>query len=416
LAIHRLSAAALKKIEPGMHPDGGGLYLRVSISKDGKSRNRSWIYRFSTNGKAREMGLGSTITVSLAEARRRALACRLQRLDGLDPIEERDAKRAAKVAASIRIRTFEQCANAYFAAHRDKWRSKIHASQWAVSLAKDANPIIGRLPVAAIDVAMVMKVLEPIWSKKPETASRLRGRIEAVLDWAAVSGFRQGDNPARWKGHLEHLLPPPRAIKSVEQFSAMDYRTLPAFMVELRAREGMVERALEFLVNTTSRSGEVLGALWSEIDLAARTWTIPADRMKGNREHRVPLCDRCIAVLREVSDLRQSDYVFPGSRGAAISGHMMRRLLIRMGHNGVTIHGFRASFKTWASERTAFPPELAEHALAHAVGSDVERRYNRTDLFDKRRKLMEAWAAYLTKPMPTTATVTPLARIAEAHP
>ena len=405
MAIHRLRPAALNRKTPGRYPDGGGLVLQISEAKDG-GINRSWIFRYAVADttkpagyRNREMGLGSCSTVGLGEARELARQCRLQRLAGIDPIEQRNAERAAKVTATVRVMTFDQCAAAYQAAHRGKWRSKRHAAQWAVSLAKDASPIIGKLPVAVIDTALVMKVLQPIWSAKPKTASRLRGRIERILDWATVSGFRTGDNPARWAGHLEYLLASPRALKPVKSFTAIDYRALPALLAELRAREGMTERALEFLILTAARSGEVLGAQWPEIDVGGRVWTVPAGRMKANREHRVPLTDRCIAILREAGDLRQSDFVFPSARNEAANAHVMRKLLLRMGHNGFTVHGMRAAFKTWASECTAFPPELAEHALAHVVGSDVERRYKRNDLFDRRRRLMDAWAAFCAKPL-----------------
>ena len=397
--MHRLSAVAVAKAnQPGMYGDGGGLWLQITISKDGKHRNRSWIFRYA----GREMGLGSCGTVSLAEAREAALVCRKQRLAGLDPIEVRNAERAAKAASTAKVITFDQCADRYVEANRSGWRSDKHAAQWPATLGQYASPVFGKLPVDQIDTGLVLRVLEP------ESANRLRGRIERVLDWAKARGFRTGENPARWRGHLAQLLPAHRKVRRVVHHPAMPFEDVPAFMVDLRQQSGAPARALEFLILTAGRSGEVRGTQWDEIDFASATWVIPPIRMKGNREHRVPLTPRCIAILEEMKAVRQGPYVFPGRTGdAPLWINALGYVLQQLGRDGVTAHGFRSSFRDWAGERTAFPREVAEQALAHQTGNYVELAYRRADALEKRRKLMAAWSDYCSKPAPA-GTVVPL--------
>jgi integrase len=382
-----------------MHADGGGLYLKVS-----PACVPSWVYRYASGGREHGMGLGPLHAVSLAEAREKALACRKQRIDGVDPLQKRRGERQERLLAGARAMTFQACAEAYIDAHRDGWKNPKHAAQWPATLSTYVYPIFGRLPVDRIDTALVMKAVQPIWSEKTETASRVRGRIESVLDWAATSGYRQGDNPARWRGHLENLLPKPSKVAPVEHHAALDYRQIGAFVAELRAIEGYPARALELTILTCLRTNEVLGARWEEFDLASKIWTVPAVRMKGRREHRVPLAERAVAIVEEMAALRAGPFVFPGHRspGRPLSATVMRLQLRRMGPadqwGELTTHGFRSSFRDWAAERTAFPHEVAEMALAHAVGSKVEAAYRRGDLFEKRRELAEHWGRYCSTP------------------
>jgi integrase len=414
MAIHRLGPTALNRKTPGTYGDGNGLWLQITVAKDGKGRNRSWVFRYSTRDptrrsgyRTREMGLGSADKVSLVEARDLALQCCKQRLQGIDPIEARDARRAAQATAAAKVTTFDQCVGAYIAAHRAAWRSQKHAVQWTTTLRKHASPVFGSLPVQAVDTTLVVKALERIWHQTPETASRLRGRIEAVLDWATVRGFRQGDNPARWTGYLDKLLPAPRKLKPMQHHEAMAYRDVPSLMAKLRAMGGTNARALEFTILSASRTGEVLGARWDEIDSTAKTWTVPGSRMKAGKEHRVPLSGRCIAILTDMQEVQRNGYVFPGARNDALTSHPMAQLLKRMGHS-VTVHGFRSAFRDWCREQTSFPREVAEQALAHHIGNSVERAYARGDVLETRRKLMDAWARYCATPAPTGAAVLPL--------
>jgi len=406
--VFRLSAADLRRSTPGLYGDGHGLWLQVTIAKDGTRRNRSWVFRYTTAGRVREMGLGSLVTVGLADARERARQCRLQRLDGIDPIEHRKAQRAAQAVAVKRSMTFDECARALIATKRDEWRSEKHAKQWPQTLARDVSPVIGRLPVDAIDTALVVKALMPVWWRAPESGSRLRGRIEMILDWATVSGLRRGDNPARWGGHLEHLLPAPRKIRRGRvHLPAMPYVEVPGFMQQLRGIEGTAARALELLILTAARRGEVLGMAWDEVNFAHAVWTVPATRMKAGKEHRVPLPPRCIEILQQQQAVCENALIFPG-RDGMINGNGLKYIMRRLAADQYTPHGFRASFRTWASERTGFAHEIAEQALAHAIGTTVERAYKRTDMFNKRRALMAAWGDFCTKPMAAAAVVTPL--------
>ena len=389
--IYRLSALKVANIKTfGMHADGGGLYLQVS-----STGARSWIFRFKQNGRARDMGLGSLTSVSLATAREMAAECRRTRLTGVDPIEVRRTDRREAQLAAARSMTFDQCRNAFIEAHKSAWRNAKHRAQWTTSLATYVGPVFGAMPIQRVDVALVMKVLEPIWSTKPETASRVRGRIERVLDWAKVRGFRQGENPARWRGHLDALLPARSKVRKVEHHAALPYDHIATFMAKLRNAGGMAARALEFTILTAARTGEVLGARRDEIDFQAKVWVVPPGRMKSGREHRVPLSRAAISVLKDMQARHQDDLLFPGDRrGKPLSNMAMLMVLRRMGRDDLTAHGFRSTFRDWAAECTNFPREVAEAALAHVVGDKVEAAYRRGDLFEKRRRLMDAWAAH----------------------
>jgi integrase len=399
----RLTARKVESVKaPGMYCDGGGLYLQVTKGTDGI--NRSWIFRYSLNGRTREMGLGPLALYGLAEARGLALDARRLRHQGVDPIEHRRAARAQKQLDDAKAITFKQCADAYIASHRPSWRNADHAAQWSNTLATYADPIIGALPVQAIDTQLVLKVLQQhveaergpageFWHARPETASRLRGRIENVLGWARVRGCRTGENPARWRGHLDHMLPARSKVRKVEHHPALRYTELPSFMATLREQQGIAARALEFLILTAARKGEVIGMQWSEIDLAEKVWTVPAQRMKNGREHRVALSPRALAIVQEMQALRPGDanaYVF------AIKKKSMLDLLHTL-RPGLTVHGFRATFKTWASDRSSIQREIVEVALAHTIGSKAEQAYQRGDLFEKRRRLMQQWAAFTTE-------------------
>jgi len=404
--INRLTNASLRSTKPGLHFDGGGLALQVTPARDGDGFSRSWIFRWTRGDVTRSMGLGSVITVSLAEARAAALQCRKLLHSGLDPIAHRDAERSATVAASAKAMTFEQCANAYMAAHRQEWRSQQHAADWPSSLRKHIYAPLGKIDVRSIDTALVLKALQPIWSGIPETASRLRGRIETILDWASVAGLRQGDNPARWQGHLEHLLAAP-GKRQVKHHPALPWAELPAFMAKLRATDSTVARAMEFLILTAARKGEARFATWAEIDLDAATWVIPGNRMKAGKEHRVPLSPRCLEILLKMKATAMGEHIFPGRHGP-LGESAFEHLRRKLGLGDITLHGFRSSFRDWAAEQTAFAHDVVEQALAHSVGTAVERAYKRTDLFEKRRRLMEAWAKFCARPAVEGATVTKL--------
>jgi integrase len=387
-----LKVARLNK--PGRYGDGGGLWLQVS-----KWGTKSWLLRYTRNGRARQMGLGSVDTFSLKEARERARIQRQLLADGIDPLVARGKAKDAERIEMARSITFEDAAERYISAHKAGWKNGKHADQWASTLATYAYPIFGGLPVGAIDTGHILKVLEPIWTRKTETASRVRGRIEAILDWATARGYRTGENCARWKGHLAKLLPAKTKVAKVHHQPAMPYSEIPNFMVELRKRDGISARALEFCILTAARTGEVIGARWEEIDSEARLWIVPSSRTKSAREHRVPLSDRAIQVLRSIPREHDNPYVFPGVReGEPLSNMSMLELLKGMNSYGYTVHGFRATFKTWTSEQTAYPNEVSEAALGHANGDKVEAAYKRTTMLEKRRRLMEAWASFCTRP------------------
>jgi integrase len=403
-ALHRLSAMFVQKAKPGVHADGGGLYLQATKAANG-TISKSWIFRFATGrvvtSKAgqtrheeRQMGLGSVDAVSLAQAREKAAECRSLRAQSIDPIEARDAARNAAAAAAVKAMTFDQCAETYMATHRAGWRNPKHAEQWRSTLATYVSPAFGKLAAQAIDIGLIMKVLEPIWTTKPETASRVRGRIETILDWAKVRGYRTGENPARWRGHLDHLLPARSKVRKVKHHAALPYAELPPFMTALRTHPGTAARAFEFAILTAARTSEVIGARWSEIDLSGKVWTVPADRMKAGREHRVPLSARALEILKRMAEVRENDHVFAGDRRAALSNMAFLMLLRRMDRDDLTGHGFRSTFRTWAAECSNFPREVVEAALAHVVGDATEQAYQRGDLFEKRRRLMAAWAEF----------------------
>ena len=380
----KLSARAAATTKPGRYGDGGGLYLVVA-----PTGSRKWVYRFSWNGRVTETGLGSAHDVTLAEARDAAAEKRKMVKAGVNPVQaNRDA---AKL--SLSIPTFGQAADAYVAAKQSEWRNEKHAAQWAMTLTRYADGLRG-LPVDQVDTAAVLSVLQPIWQDKPETASRLRGRIEHVLDAAKANGHREGENPARWRGHLDKLLPKRQKLAR-GHFDAMAYADVPAFMERLREREGMAALALEFTILTAARSGETYGARWSEIDLQAALWTIPAERTKAGRVHRVPLSTAAMAILERLAEGRTGDLVFPGAKaGSKLSVMAMEMLLRRMNVSGATVHGFRSSFRDWAGNETSFAREVAEAALSHVIGDKAEQAYRRGDALEKRRALMEAWANY----------------------
>lgn len=388
--LNRLKAKQAETLGAGRHADGGGLYL----DRDEQGRSR-WLFMWSRNGKRREMGLGPAGRdgVSLAAARERATAAREHVRNGRDPIEERKAA----AAAPARSWTFGDVADELLTALSPQWRNDKHRAQWTMTLKTYAAPLRS-LPVDKVSTADVLRVLQPFWQAKPETASRLRGRIERVLDAAKARGLRNGENPARWRGHLDHLLPRRQKL-SRGHHRAMPYAELPAFMVKLREREAVAALALEFLILTAARSGEVLGAKWPEFDIDGAVWTVPAARMKSGREHRVPLPARAVAILKEIMPLSVAgdpsrQCVFPGLGGGPLSNMALAMLLRRMDVSE-TVHGFRSSFRDWAGEVSTFPREVAEAALAHVVGDSTERAYWRGDALQKRRKLMEAWAGFV---------------------
>lgn len=391
----KLTALGVTKLKtPGMYGDGGGLWLQVT-----GNGAKSWIFRFTLRGRSREMGLGSAGTFSLAEARDKALTCRKLCYEGVDPIEARRDQRQAVALEAARAMTFRQCAAAYIESHKAGWRNEKHGAQWLATLDAYVHPVFGDVSVQAVDTRLVIKAVEPIWTTKPETAVRVRGRIESILDWAKARDFRTGDNPARWRGHLQNLLPRRSKIQRVSHHAALPFAEVSHFMQRLAAQPGVAARMLAFTILTAARTGEAIGARWDEIDLEAGIWVVPPERMKGGFEHRVPLSAPALAILAEMSAIRASDYVFPGGkRGRPPSNMAMLELLKRMDRSDLTVHGFRSSFKDWASETTHFPREVTEAALAHAIESKVEAAYRRGDLFEKRRELMGAWATFARAP------------------
>ena len=383
--VKKLSARKVETAGPGKHGDGGGLWLVVR-----KNGSRAWVFRYCRNGRERAMGLGPIDRISLVDARSLARDARRLLSKGKDPINERRAKKS-------RAPTFHEAAAAFIAAHEAAWRNPKHRQQWRNTLNTYAAPVIGDLPVDEVQTTDVLRVLQPIWQTKVETASRLRGRIEKVLDWAAAQGFRSRENPARWRGHLDTLLAAPSKVRRVQHHAAMSWQEVPGFIVKLREQRGIAVRALEFVIMTASRSGEVRGARWDEIDLDAGTWTIPGERMKADREHRVPLSDEVVRLLRDLPRFEGSEYVFPSPRtGRPLSDSALTKVLRDLGFD-VTAHGFRSSFRDWCAETTRYPREVAEMALAHAIPSAVEAAYRRGDLFEKRRKMMNAWSDFIDR-------------------
>ncbi len=389
MRLHKLSDRKVQTAKEGLHGDGGGLLLQVTKGAAGQL-NRSWLFRFQLGAKERRMGLGSYPAVGLADAREKAAGARKLVAAGQDPIAERDAQRASQ-KATAKAMTFDQCRDAFFKAHQAGWSPR-HANLWLRML--EMHVTFGKLPVAAVDTGVVMKTLGPLWATAPDVAARLRGRIERVLDWAKASGYRTGENPARWSD-LKFLLPAHRRVHKVTNFAALPYAELPKFMGELRAYPGSPGRALEFLILTACRTNEVLGARWSEVDTAARVWTVPPERSKTRKAHRVPLSDAALRILERQAQVRENDFVFPGHRSARLTATVLPGVLARMGHDDITVHGFRSTFRTWAAECTTSPREVCEQALAHVTGNAVEQAYQRSDLFEKRRALMADWAEFI---------------------
>lgn len=399
--LAKLSAARVRtETRPGRYSDGGGLYLQVK-----GPGQRSWLFRFMIRGKAREMGLGSVEAVRLAEARDLARDMRGLVARGIDPIAHRQ-----RVRDEVReTATFRDVAGLYIAAHEASWRNAKHRAQWRSTLEHFVYPKIGSAPIGSVGAGQVLAVLEPIWREVPETAARVRGRIEAVLDYATARGWRFGDNPARWRGHLANLLPPRRKVRAVEHHAALSWREMGAFMVALRAQPGQAARALDFTILTAARTGEVIGARWGEIDLAEAVWTVPGERMKAGREHRVPLSPQAVALLRAMKPERHEAGapIFQARPHQALSSMALTMVLRRMQRTDLTVHGFRSSFRDWAAEATSYPREVAEAALAHTLKDKTEAAYRRGDLFEKRRRLMDEWAAWCDRP-PNAAVVTSL--------
>jgi integrase len=406
-----LTSKRIQKLanSPGRYHDQFGLYLQVPDAgkKSPRPTRASWLFRYERHGRERWLGLGPLHTFRLNEARELARKARQQLNEGIDPVEARRAERQARALEAARSLTFEQAAKQYFDTHEKKWRNAKHRQQFLNTLTAYAFPKIGKLSVAAIDTGLVLKVIEPIWHAKTETADRVRGRIEAILDWATVRGYRISDNPARWKGHLSEVLPARAAIQKPKHHAALHFADLPEFMNALRQREGIAARALEFTILTAARTGEVIGARWDEIDLSAKVWTIPAERMKASKEHRVPLADRAVEILRAIPREDGNPFVFVGpKKGTGLSNMAMATVLIRMERNDITVHGFRSTFRDWAAEQTGFANFVVEMALAHAVGDKVEAAYRRGDLFEKRRRLMADWAkCCVAQPTTVDATV-----------
>jgi len=395
LAVSRLS-------DPGMHAVGGVAGLQLQI---GGPSQKSWILRTTVAGKRRDLGLGSYPEIGVARARERALEAKDQARKGQDPILVKKAAKAAAKAARDTAMPFSTAADKYIASHEKAWRNAKHVDQWRNTITTYANPIIGSVLVRDITTAHVVRVLEPIWTDKHETASRLRGRIESILDWGRVRGLRTGDNPAKWRGCLDHLLPNISRTKRIQHHPAIPVGEVGAFMADLRKIPGASARCLEFVALTAARSGEARGALWSEIDMDLKLWSIPAGRMKSGRPHRVPLNDQAIALLKGLE--RSGELIFPNPKGASLSDMALTAVMRRMGQEAVP-HGLRSTFRDWCGERMNYPRDVVEQALAHGLESRVEAAYYRSDLFQKRIRLMRDWGAFLGKVETEAQNVIPL--------
>ncbi|PKO79361.1 MAG: integrase [Betaproteobacteria bacterium HGW-Betaproteobacteria-13] len=405
---HKLTPAGVERQRiAGLYGDGAGLWLKVT-----PGGSKSWILRYASAGRERWAGLGPYPDVGLADARELASDYRKKVRAGIDPLDEKHEQDAATRAARAKSVTFDWCAQQYIDAHKAGWKNPKHVDQWRNTLATYASPTIGKLDVAKIDTAHVMKVLQEddLWTTKAETASRLRGRIESVLGWATTRNFRSGENPARWRGHLENLLPHKSKIQKVKHHAALPWPEASTFMADLRKQAGVGARALEFAILTAARSGEVRGMTWGEVDLTAGVWIVPADRMKAGNEHRVPLTQQAIKVLEaiRIENPKATDLVFPGIRsGKPLSDMTLGAVLKRMNRPDLTAHGFRSTFRDWAAEATDYPRDMAEMALAHTVSDKVEAAYRRGDMFEKRRKMMADWAAHCEKTKDTGEEVSP---------
>ena len=405
----RLAPLMVSKLsKPGYYCDGAGLYLQVA-----RGGSKSWVFRYVISGKAREMGLGSYITFTLAEARQRAAAQRKQLADGIDPIEAKRTNLLEQRLAAAQVITFDKATEGFIKANESGWRSSKHGDQWRNTLATYASPVIGDLPVNAITTAMVMKILQPIWATKTETATRIRGRIEKVLDWAKVQGYRSGENPATWKGNLAEALPKPSKVADAGHHAALPWSEMGQFMQTLRAVSGAGSLAMQLIILTATRTSEVIEAKWSEFDLSTGLWVIPKDRMKGFREHRVPLSKQAVSLLERVKwDNKTSEFVFPSTKpDRPISNMTCLAVLKRMGRSDLTVHGFRSTFRDWAAESTAYPRDVCEMALAHAIEDKSEAAYRRGDLLDKRSRLMNDWAKFCDT-VRTGGEVLPITRVA----
>lgn len=419
--VDLLTATKVKSLKaPGDYLDGRGLYLQVRSES-----SKSWLLKYSIEKKAREMGLGPAGDIPLATARELRDRYRALLKQGTDPLEHRNAERLVKKLEAAKKITFRDACARFIADNKHEWKNAKHAAQWEATLKTYAYPVIGDLPVQSIDTALVLKILRPIWSTKSETASRVRGRIESVIDAARALKEYVGDNPAAWKGNLESLVPKRSKINKVKNHPALPHGDLPAFMQKLREREGIAAAALEFQILTAARPGNATGARWDEINRAATVdgikqpvavWTIAGDNMKGGKDHKVPLSDAALAILDRMEKIRSGDFVFFGADGKRpLSDAATGALLDRMGRADIVPHGFRSTFRTWVSEKTNFPREVAEKALAHVVGDDTERAYDRGDLFEKRLKLMDAWAAFATSYPARSADVIPFAATSIAN-
>ncbi len=391
-SINKLTAKKVSSLsEKGRYSDGNGLWLQIT-----QHGTKSWLYRFMMHGRARQMGLGSISTVSLADAREAVANCRKMVQQGIDPIQQREEEVRTRKLEIARAMTFKECALAFLSDNSDGWKNAKHRQQWENTLKTYAYPVIGDFLVKQIDTDLVVKVLQPIWKEKTETASRVRGRIERVLDWAKVRGYRDGENPARWRGHLDKVFPKASALKNEKHFAALPYKEIASFMAELQKRDGNAARGLEFQILTAARPGEVYEMTWEEIDLQNKIWIVPAERMKAKREHRVPLSDRAVKLLENLPREKDSPYVFNGhKKGRPLSNAAFSQLMKRMGMCDITAHGFRSTFRDWAAEQTSFPHEICEMALAHTIKNKAEAAYRRGDLLEKRRELMEAWAGVM---------------------
>jgi integrase len=394
--IEKLSASKIARLSKrGRYGDGGGLYLQVR-----NGRCKSWVFRYEREGTEHYMGLGSLHTVSLREARKKALQARACLARGVDPLRERAITIAQDVLVGANNKTFDECVEKYIETHKKGWNSDKHRQQWEHSLRAYAAPCFGQRDVGKVETSHVMEVLAPIWTTKTETAARLRERIERVLSWAATMGYRETENPARWSGHLQELLPPPSRVKTVRHHPSMPYQEIGAFFHRLDAEQRVAARALQFTILTACRTAEALAATWQEIDLAQHLWLIPAARMKCGRQHRVPLTDAALDILDSVRGMHP-EWVFPSAKEKPLYGSVMLGVLKKMKRSDMTVHGFRSSFRVWTAEQTAHPREIAELALAHSVGTQVEAAYQRSDLAGRRRMLMQDWAAWCTSEQPS---------------
>lgn len=390
--LHRLKPLTLSRdIAPGYHCDGGGLYFQVA-----PAGSKSWIFRFSLNGRRREMGLGSFPTISLGAAREAASEARKLISAGTDPIEAHRSRRLQKKLDAVRGIGWDDALTQFLDSHESGWKNKKHRQQWRNTLDAYAKTVLSAVPIASVGISEITKILDPIWTSKPETASRVRGRIERILDWAKVRGYRDGENPARWRGHLDKIYPARSKVQKVKHHAAAPIDELPALYDRLAEAKGVAAKALRFVILTAARPGEVAGGLWPEIDKKTALWTIPSERMKADREHRVTLSREALAILDEMAEMQSDKYVFPGHKdGRPLSLTALSKALKAAGGGDATVHGMRSTFKDWASERTSFPAEVSEMALAHTIGDKVEAAYRRGELLKKRAALLEQWSTFV---------------------